>query len=119
MVRHCNTYYVTIHNIRIANAINNKYLKFIKLAFPTSLEKNRPMETQGVQESRKTLHEYEDDNAEDSKRGEDDEEEDGTLPCFLLQCCPQDHYPEYLRQFCNECSVMIMMTVQIQIMILK
>ena len=38
------------------------------------------METQGVQEGGETLHEDEDDHAEDGKRGKDDEEEQGSLP---------------------------------------
>ena len=53
-----------------------------------------PMQTQGVQERRKTFHENENTNGQNTPESENGPQQDATEPAFLSETIFQNHVPQ-------------------------
>ena len=60
------------------------------------------MQTQGMQEGRKTLHHDQNGQCEQSPGTKDEEQTNGAGIALHLQTQGQHHCPQDLRQFCNK-----------------
>lgn len=67
---------------------------------PAALPRS-PVQSQGVQESGKPLHDQKDGYGQDSKYGKNDEDPDEPSPAAQAQADVHHHGPEHFGQFCK------------------
>lgn len=64
------------------------------------IEEILPVKTKSMQESRKTLHKYQNAHSENGPGSKNEEENDRSVVLLLCQTDTHDHAPQHFRELC-------------------